>query len=172
MLAQDETRLGLKTETGRVITSRGVKPIAPVQWPRDSFWYYGAVEPLTGWTFEQDYDRLNGDCFQAFVNSLSEQLEADELAIVQLDGASAHTSNEIDWPDNIIPICQPAHSPELNPIERLWQHIKARLNGYNFNSLDELRSTLRAIWSSLSREEIASVTGYPFFLEASLSACA
>ncbi|MEG4353653.1 hypothetical protein QUA70_28485 [Microcoleus sp. LAD1_D5] len=50
-LCQDETRLGLKTETGKVIMAFGVKPIAPVLWKRDNFWLYGVVEPLSGWHF-------------------------------------------------------------------------------------------------------------------------
>jgi len=40
-LCQDETRVGLKSETGKVITEEGIKPIAPVQWLRDNFWSYG-----------------------------------------------------------------------------------------------------------------------------------
>lgn len=44
----DESRFGLKTLIGRVITLCGVKPFAPVQWPRENFWLYGAVEPTTG----------------------------------------------------------------------------------------------------------------------------
>jgi hypothetical protein len=47
-LAQDETRIGRKTETKRVITSLGVKPKAKVQWPREAFWLYGVVE-LRAW---------------------------------------------------------------------------------------------------------------------------
>ncbi|NJL87358.1 MAG: IS630 family transposase, partial [Leptolyngbyaceae cyanobacterium SM1_1_3] len=33
-LAQDESRIGRKTETQRVITAKGVKPITKVEWPR------------------------------------------------------------------------------------------------------------------------------------------
>jgi hypothetical protein len=36
-LCQDETRLGLKTETGKVIMAFGVKPIAPVLWSAGQF---------------------------------------------------------------------------------------------------------------------------------------
>ncbi|MCC5661807.1 hypothetical protein LC608_33660 [Nostoc sp. XA010] len=39
---------GLKTLTGKVITASGVKPTVKVIWPRDNFWIYGAIEPLTG----------------------------------------------------------------------------------------------------------------------------
>jgi hypothetical protein len=34
-LCQDETRVGLKTLTGKVITASGVKPTVKVIWPRD-----------------------------------------------------------------------------------------------------------------------------------------
>ena len=65
-LAQDETRIGRKTETKRVITSLGVKPKLKVQWPREAFWVYGVVEPLTGWQSTQEYSQLNSENFQAF----------------------------------------------------------------------------------------------------------
>ena len=58
-LCQDETRLGLKTETGKVIMAFGVKPVTPVLWKRDNFWLYGVVEPLSGSHFCQEYGRLN-----------------------------------------------------------------------------------------------------------------
>jgi hypothetical protein len=36
-LAQDESRIGRKTETKRVITAKGVKPKVSVEWPREAF---------------------------------------------------------------------------------------------------------------------------------------
>ena len=46
-LCQDETRVGLKTLTGKgkVITPSGVKPTVDVKWERKNFWIYGAIEP-------------------------------------------------------------------------------------------------------------------------------
>ena len=88
-LAQDETRIGLKTETKRVITSRGVKPKAKVQWPRAAFWVYGVVEPLSGWQWTQEYAKLNSENFQAFLNALSAEL-GTTVAVMQLDRAPAH----------------------------------------------------------------------------------
>jgi hypothetical protein len=48
---QDESRFGLHTLLGRRITLPGVKPVMPVQWPRDNFWLYGAVEPARARAF-------------------------------------------------------------------------------------------------------------------------
>lgn len=48
----DETRVGLKTLTGKVITAAGVKPTVAVKWERENFGIYGAIEPLTGRHFQ------------------------------------------------------------------------------------------------------------------------
>lgn len=40
--------MGLKTEAGRLITQKGVKPVGIMQWKRENFYLYGLVEPLTG----------------------------------------------------------------------------------------------------------------------------
>jgi hypothetical protein len=76
-------RVGLKTETGRVVTAQGVKPIAKVEWKRENFWVYGVVEPLSGWHFEQEYGQLNSEHFQSFIDALSVALGQD-CALMQL----------------------------------------------------------------------------------------
>ena len=45
---QDETRIGLKTISGRKITAKGVKPKGKVQWQFKATYLYGVVEPATG----------------------------------------------------------------------------------------------------------------------------
>ena len=158
-------RVGLKTETGRVITAVGVKPVAPVQWPRENFWVYGVVEPLSGWHFHQEYPQLNSEHFQSFLDALSQQLGSD-MAVIQLDQAGAHQALALKWPENLIPVLQPAHSPELNPTERLWGFLKAQFRGENFADLDQLRSRLHQLFQQLSPIQVASLTSYNFILEA------
>jgi transposase len=168
-LAQDETRIGRKTETKRVITSRGVKPKAKVQWPREAFWLYGVVEPLTGWQWTQEYSKLNSENFQAFLNELSVQL-GSTVAVMQMDRVPAHRAQAIEWPENIIPIFQPSHSPELNPIERLWQFLKGLWKGENFASLDALRHRVIQELKQLSAQQVQSLTSFDFILDALLQA--
>ncbi|MEH2411615.1 hypothetical protein [Nostoc sp.] len=60
-LRHDETRLGLKTITGRLITTPGVKPIGLSQWQRDNFYLYGVVEPLSGYSFFYEFSHLDGE---------------------------------------------------------------------------------------------------------------
>jgi len=164
-LCQDETRLGLKSETGKVITAFGLKPVVQVQWQRDNFWLYGVVEPLSGWHFTQEYSHFNTEHFQQFIDALSEQL-GDEIAVIQLDQAGAHMTSTLRWAENLIPICQPAHSPELNPIERVWQFIKAQLKGERFATLEQLRERLAQVLEQITPERIISLSSYDFILEA------
>ncbi|QSJ20556.1 hypothetical protein JYQ62_18795 [Nostoc sp. UHCC 0702] len=53
-------------------------------------------EPLTGDHFFYEYPKLNGECFQQFLDWLSQQLGGD-YAILQVDQAPAHTSSAIRW---------------------------------------------------------------------------
>lgn len=96
----DESRFGLKTLIGRVITLCGVKPFAPVQWPRENFWLYGAVEPTTGDRFFYEFSHLDAACFQRFVD-LFAVAYPDSLNLLHLDQASCHTATELVWPENV-----------------------------------------------------------------------
>ncbi len=148
-----------------MITASGVKPTVPVKWDRETFWIYGAIEPLTGKHFQQEYPKLNGKCFQQFLDWLSAQLGSD-YAILQVDQAPAHTSGAINWPENIIPLFQPPHAPELNPIERLWQFLKKNLKNELFGSLQDLREPIQQLFEQLTFEQVTSISSYDFILEA------
>jgi hypothetical protein len=76
--------------------------------------------------FFYEFSHLEGNCFQRFLNLVSIDL-GDEVAVIQFDQGSFHRLKSLDWPENIIPIFQPPHSPELNPIERVWEWLKSQL---------------------------------------------
>ena len=148
-----------------MLTLAGVKPSGPVQWKRDNFYLYGVVEPLTGDSFFYEFSHLDSTCFQEFINMVSVKF-TDSLIIMQMDQGKIHQSSMLDWPENIIPIFQPPYSPELNPIERFWEHLKAQLKWHNCRSLDELRSLLKEALEEITSEVISSLTGWNFITNA------
>ncbi len=145
-LCQDETRLGLKTIPGRLITAIGINPQGSHQWQRQSFYLYGVVEPLTRYSFFYKFSHLDNDFFQRFVELLSKDL-GDAVAVLQLDQGRFHQANTLDWPKNIIPIFQTPHSPELNSIEQFWQFLKAQLQWQNCPALAQLCQRLTSLLS-------------------------
>ncbi len=84
---------------------------------------YGVVEPKTGEHFFYDFTHLNSQCFQIFLELVSEYF-ADSISIIQLDNGRFHKAKNRKIPDNIILMFQPPHCPESNPIEQIWQYLK------------------------------------------------
>ncbi len=162
---EDETRLGLKTISGRKITTKGVKPKGKVQWQFKATYLYGVVEPATGEHFFYEFTHLNSDCFQVFLNLVSEQFK-DSILIIQLDQAGAHKARRLKIPTNIILLFQPSHAPETNPIERVWQHFKLGLRWQLPKSLDELRLLMRARLEAMTQTVIASIVAWKSILDA------
>ena len=70
---QDESRFGLKTITRRRITLKKVKPVVKVQWQFNAFYLYGIVEPRTGEFMIENYDHVNTENFQQFLNDFSQK---------------------------------------------------------------------------------------------------
>jgi putative transposase len=66
----------------------------------------------------------------------------------------------------VILLFQPAYSPEVNPIERLWGYIKEQLKWLRFEQIEELRAALQKELEKLTNEVIGSLTGWKFILEA------
>ncbi|MEX0272713.1 IS630 family transposase [Leptolyngbyaceae cyanobacterium UHCC 1019] len=162
--AQDESRFGLKTIVGRLITAFGVKPIGAWQWLFKAFWLYGAVEPATGESFFLQFSHVDTECYQWFLDEFS-QAYPDSLNLRQVDNGRFHTSKALIVPENIILVFQPPYCPELNPIERLWEYLKADLKWASFKTLEQLQARVDQLLSQLTPQVIASLTGYPFILD-------
>lgn len=163
--AQDESRFGLKTLLGRLISACGVKPIGQWQWLFKAFWLYGAVEPATGASFFLQFSHVDTQCYQEFLNQFS-QAYPESLNILQVDHGRFHTSQKLRVPENVILLFQPPYCPELNPIERLWEHLKAELKWASFTTLDHLQAKVDHLLAELTPGVVASVTGYSFILDA------
>ena len=161
--AQDESRFGLHTLIGRLITACGVKPIG--QWLFKAFWLYGAVEPTTGESFFLQFSHVDTACYQQFLDEFSKAYP-DSLNILQVDNGRFHKGKDLIVPKNVILLFQPPYCPELNPIERLWEHLKADLKWASFKTLAQLQTKVDQLLAELTPDVIASITGYFFILDA------
>jgi transposase len=61
-------------------------------------------------------------------------------------------------------VFEPPYCPELNPIERLWEHLKADLKWASFKTRKQLQTKVDQLLSQITPQVIASFTGYPFIL--------
>ena len=61
--------------------------------------------------------------------------------------------------------------PELNPIERVWQHIKQELTCGLYDNLDEIKEKVRSFIENFSTETIASIAGWDYIRSALATLC-
>lgn len=162
---QDETRLGFRTELGRQITRRGIKPRQLLQWHYDYYYLYGLVAPLTGQNFFYEFSHFNAQCLEIFLEKFA-HAHPEEVHIIQLDNAPVHRAKTLRVPENIVLLFQPPYCPELNPIERVWQHLKKGLKNLNFLHLDDLRNYVTNRLDQFSAEVIHSLTSWNYIIEA------
>ena len=163
LFCQDESRFGILPIVQRRITSCGVKPVATVDYQYDWFYLYGAVEPLTGDGLFLELPRLTGECFQIFIDELSATF-ADTLNVIVLDNGRFHHAKSLVIADNVVLIFLPPYSPELNPIERLWQDIKQKLFARTYQTLEQMQQQLSQILGKYPKAAIAKITSFPYLL--------
>ena len=165
LFSQDESRFGLLGCVQRRITVRGTKPIASVCPKYESIYLYGAVEPRTGAHFYLEFSGLTSDCFQYFLEAFSEAFP-ESLNVLVLDNGRFHLSDALEVPENVALLFLPPYSPELNPIERVWQYFKQRLFRDTYSSLETLQAGITAILKETSEAAISKMTSFPFFIDA------
>lgn len=149
----------------RAITLRGVKPIGPYQHRFIYRYCYSLVEPLAGDHFFVTAPQVNTLYFEYMLQEFS-QHEPEVFKIVFLDKAGYHRAKDLKVPENIRLLFLPSSNPELNPVERLWGDMKAKVAFRNFKDEQELEEWIRATANNYQKEQIASITGYPYIKKA------
>ena len=162
---QDETRLGFRTELGRKITLKGIKPKQEFQWHYNYYYMYGLIEPITGRSFFYEFSHFNSDCLGIYLKLFAQKYQK-QIHIIQLDNASIHRAKKLKIPDNVILLFQPPYCPEVNPIERVWEYIKYYLRSLWFIDLNDVREKVASILNSLDEKTVISLANWEFFSEA------
>ena len=72
-------------------------------------------------------------------------------------------------PENVVLLPLPSYSPELNPVERLWLHMRQQIDVFDKpvrTTLEGLREHVAEIVRSLSTETLWPLAGYGYILSA------
>ncbi len=163
----DEGRFGLKVWLRRRWCPYGERPQWVYHDHYEWLWLYAAIEPATGSSFFLLLPRVDSVCLQIFADHFGAYVGERKVGLV-LDGSGSHTSQEVVWPQVVLPLRLPSYSPELNPAEQVFRHLRARLSNQVFDDLDELEEAitqaLGTFWED--PQTLRSLTAYPWWLEA------
>lgn len=154
----DEARIGQQGTLTRVWAPRGSRPTAVKQTRYEWVYLYAAVEPATGESVALLAPNVDTGTMNAFLRMLSAELKSMEHAVLILDQAGWHRSRTLDVPDNITCLLLPPYSPELNPVENLWHHLRSHyLSNRAYADYDALVDAGTAAWRTLTPEVFRSI---------------
>lgn len=87
---------------------------------------------------------------QWHLDEIASQVAPGAHAVIMLDQAGWHTTDKLVIPDNITLLPLPPRSPELNPVENIWQFMRDNwLSNRVFPSLDQIIDLCCHAWNKL-----------------------
>lgn len=161
--SQDEARFGLQPIIKKRWAKRGTRPVAQVNPQYEWTWSYGAVEMATGESFFLILPNLQAASVEIFLREFAKfhGLSKEKIAILLWDGAPAHRA-QLEIPDGIELFRIPAHTPEMNPSERLWLPLREAVANRTFEQIEEMEDILIKQMNDLSaqKEYLSGMTNY------------
>ena len=154
----DEMRVGLHGTTRRVWGRRGVKVVQRRQIRYEWRYLVLAVDGRSGrlwWTWDET---MRAEDLLPAVDALREQTP---LAALVWDRAPAHRDEQIRTLG--LPLIeQPPYAPELNPAERVFESLRARIEGTVYPSLDAKVAAVDALLDDLDAHpaRVRSLAGW------------
>jgi hypothetical protein len=129
---------------------------------REFIYAFNSVCPQTGESFSLILPQADTGAMQYYMDSLSKQYSCYRI-ILCMDKAGWHTTKQLQLPENIILWFLPPYSPELNPVEMIWKHIRAKhFNNRIFDTLNDVEKQLSKSLKEVfvSTHEIKQLTFY------------
>jgi transposase len=151
----DESRFGLHTQSRRCWALRGQRVVIPQQQRYEWEYVYGALEVIEGDAQFRFMPSVNLDFSRDFLGQIAASDPAAEHVVIQ-DQAGFHPrTGDPGLPERIHLLPLPPYSPELNPIEGLWDQVQDVTCNRRHESLDDLEQTLtaalRPFWETPAR---------------------
>jgi transposase len=154
----DEARIGQQGTLTNVWAPRGTRPTAVKQTKYEWVYLYAAVEPATGESVALLAPNVNTATFNVFLKMLAAEVKAEEHVVLIMDQAGWHRSKAMKLPACITVLLLPPYSPELNPVENLWHHLRShQLSNRAYKDYDDLIDAGSAAWRTLTPEVLRSV---------------
>ena len=136
-----------------------------------SAYIYAAIEPGTDNAFALILPDANAAGMQAFLDGFAETIGSCEHVVLVLDGAGWHSTKTLSVSANITLVPLPPYSPELNPVQRVWPHLKNRfLSMRLLNDYKAIVTATSRAWRRICRQtgRISTLTAYPWIMKVKL----
>ena len=148
---QDEARVGQKGGHAYIWAPIGSRPLMVRDNRHDSAYLFGAICPARGVGAAIIMPAANTEAMNAHLAEISTQVAAGAHAVLMVDGAGWHQEGgRLMVPNNISLLPLPRYSPELNPMENVWEYLRAnKLCNVVWDSYDAIVHACKSAWNFL-----------------------
>ena len=149
---QDEARVGQQGTLTYVWAETGTRPRAPKDLRYEWAYLFGAVCAERGVGAALVLPRANTHAMNLHLAEISRNVAAGAHALLVCDGAGWHrTGGRLRVPENISLLRLPPYSPELNPVENIWEYLRAnKLSNSVFDTYDTIVERCCTAWTWLT----------------------
>lgn len=172
LMFQDEARFGRISDRHYCWAKFPMRPIVKAMMTHQYVYAYGAVSIHDGALDSLVLPHVNSECMAIFLKEIARRYPNDNIIMV-LDGAGWHKSKSMRIPDNMRLLYLPPYSPELNPVEHLWEELREKyFHNLAFDSLDALEDQLVNGLSNLELDQarVKSICSWEWIVKASFNA--
>jgi len=129
---------------------RGTRPRQPADQRYESAYLFGAICPAKGKGAALALPHVDTEAMQLHLDEISCSVARGAHAVLLLDRAGWHTTGHLAVPKNITLIFLPSRAPELNPVENVWQYLRANwLANRVFDTYEEIIDAACQAWRNL-----------------------
>ena len=98
---------------------------------------------------------------QMHLEEISRNVARHAHAVVLMDRAGWHSTDKLKVPKNLTIILLPSKSPELNPVENIWQYLRQNLlSNTVFENYDAILNAGCDAWRKLiAKPEVIALIG-------------
>ena len=164
LIFQDEARFGRMSDPRACWAPAPARPVVGLALVREFRYEYAAVSPCNGGLDYMTAAKMNTENMSRFLKQVGETHNEDFIVMI-LDGAPSHRGKELEVPENMALLFLPPYSPELNPVERLWNVLR---RDYFANKVfDSLGAAILQAEHGLAnmasnKEALKSLTNWPW----------
>jgi DDE superfamily endonuclease len=148
---QDEARVGQKGGHAYVWAERGSRPLMVRDNRHDSAYIFGAICPARGVGAAIITPGANTEMMNLHLAEISTQVALGAICVLLCDGAGWHQPGErLQIPNNIALLPLPPYSPELNPMENVWDYLRQnKLCATVWDSYEQIIEACKTAWNWL-----------------------
>jgi transposase len=135
---------------------KGTRPRALRQLQYEYAYIFGAVCPERDLAVALVVPDVGIDGMLAHLKHISEATPPGRIAVIVLDRAAWHTSKKLSIFHNIRLLFLPPASPELNPVEQVWQQLRDRsLANRVFKNYEDIETSCCDAWLEFTEKKNA-----------------